>query len=68
MPTKRRDPLLTVRDVAEQLNVHYLTALNLVAAGEFPNAVNIGGEGTRRRYRIPQGDVDGYLQSKKLTR
>ena len=66
MPTKKRDPLLTLAEVREQLRVSYARVINLVHEGEFPNAVNIGGEGTGARYRVPQGDVDRFLESRRL--
>lgn len=66
MPTKKRDPMVEVKDIADQLGIHYLTAVRLVADGKFPNAINIGGDGTSRRYRIPQSDVDVYRDSLRV--
>lgn len=66
MPTKKPDPMLTAKEVAEQLGVTYLKVLNLINAGEFPNAINTGGEGNGRRYGIPQSDVHNWRESRKV--
>jgi excisionase family DNA binding protein len=61
-----RTALLTVKQVAEQLGVHYKTACELVAGGEIP-AHNIGSTGNGKRYRIRQSDLDRWLQSRRTT-
>ena len=58
-------PMLTVMQVAKQLQISYDAVLNLIAAGEL-TAHNIsGGHGTGARYRIDQRDLDRWLESRK---
>lgn len=68
MPSKqqRADEWLTLREIAAEYKLHYLTVTNLRAAGEFPNAINVGGEGTRSRYRVPRKDVDAWRDSLRV--
>ena len=60
-------PMLTVMQVAKQLQISYDGVLNLIAAGEL-TAHNIsGGHGTGARYRIDQRDLDRWLESRKIS-
>lgn len=66
MPTKKPDPMVSLREVCKQLSVSYSHVINLVHQGEFPNVVNIGGDWRSARYRIPQSDVDRFLESRRM--
>lgn len=52
--------LLTVQQVADCLQLHYRTVLNLILLGEL-SAYKIGG-----KYRVAESDLDQYLKSVKV--
>lgn len=57
--------MLTVRQVAERLNISRNTVLRMIARGELPGARKLGGPGTgRKEWRIPTTDIDNYLGSR----
>jgi len=58
--------LLTPRQVAAQIGVHYKTALDLIASGEIPSTNISGGHGTGKRYRTSQRDLDRWLESRRI--
>jgi len=59
--------MLTPKDIAADLQVSYLHALDLINDGvSFPNAINIGGEGTGRRLRVPRTDYEQFLASRRV--
>lgn len=58
---------LTPTEVGTRLGFSYTKVLSLIAAGEFPNARNIGGQGNGRRYEVPLSDVDNWRDSRKVT-
>ena len=49
-------PLLTVAEVAELLRVSNMTVYRLIKAGQI-GAIRVG-----KNYRIPQADLDDYLE------
>lgn len=54
--------MLTVRQVAERLNISRNTVIRMIARGELPGARKLGGPGTgRKEWRIPTEDIDRYL-------
>ncbi len=54
--------MLTTRDAAAALNVSRNTILRMIARGDLPGAVKLGGPGVgRKEWRIPQADIDNYL-------
>ena len=54
--------MLTVRQVAERLNISRNTVLRMIARGVFPGARKLGGPGKgRKEWRIPTEDIDRYL-------
>lgn len=55
------NPLRTASEVADMLNVHYRTVLELRKAGELP-AVAIGGT-----WRFDPDDIQDYINRKKET-
>lgn len=55
------NPLRTAAEVADMLNVHYRTVLELRKAGELP-AVAIGGT-----WRFDPDDIQDYINRKKET-
>jgi len=57
---------LTPKNVADQLGLHHRTVLSLIDSGAFPNAINLGGSGRGRRYRIPKADVARFLASRRV--
>ena len=66
MPTKKPDPLLSAKDVADQLGLSHRNVLNRIAQGEFPTAINKGSEGRGRHYAIPQSAVDNWLEARRI--
>lgn len=59
MENEEKDPqYLNVEQVARQLDVHRLTVIGFVTAGEL-KAVKIG-----RRWRFRQQDVDSFIDEK----
>ena len=66
MPTKKPDPLLSAKEVADQLGLSHRNVLSRLAAGEFPNAINKGSEGRGRHYAIPQSAVDNWLEQRRV--
>ena len=63
MPNKSIPALLTSAEVAARLKVTTRTVARLVARGEFPNALKIGG-GASAPFAIPESDLIAY--QKKL--
>jgi excisionase family DNA binding protein len=57
--------LLTTRQVAERLSIHHKTAQRLVASGEIPNKINVGGEGAGARWRVSETDLQLWIESRK---
>jgi len=54
--------MLTTRDAAQRVRLHRNTILRMIARGDLPGAVKLGGPGVgRREWRIPQADIDNYL-------
>jgi excisionase family DNA binding protein len=49
-------PLLTVAEVADLLRVSNMTVYRLIKAGQM-GAIRVG-----KNYRIPQADLDDYLE------
>ena len=56
MGTATPGPLLTVAEVAELLRVSNMTVYRLIKAGQI-GAIRVG-----KNYRIPQADLDDYLE------
>lgn len=57
--------MLTVRQVAEKLGVHYKTAGQLVASGEIPATNVSGGTGPGIRWRVDQADLELWIKSRR---
>lgn len=54
--------MLTTREAAAALNVSRNTIRRMIARGDLPGAVKLGGPGVgRKEWRIPQTDIDNYL-------
>lgn len=58
--TPGREPDLTVREVAEALNVHPETVRQLARQGKFRNAYKTGTGATGSQIRVPWSDVEDY--------
>ena len=56
MGTATPGPLLTVAEVADLLRVSNMTVYRLIKAGQI-GAIRVG-----KNYRIPQADLDDYLE------
>ena len=56
MGTGTPGPLLTVAEVADLLRVSNMTVYRLIKAGQI-GAIRVG-----KNYRIPQADLDDYLE------
>lgn len=63
MPSKQTLDLLDAAGLAERLQVSRRTALRLLAAGEFPNARQVG-RGPRAPFVVPLADVIAYERRK----
>lgn len=54
--------MLSTRKAAEALDVSTKTILRMIARGDLPGAVKLGGAGKgRKEWRIPQADLDNYM-------
>ncbi len=54
--------MLTTREAAAALNVSRNTILRMIARGDLPGAVKLGGPGVgRKEWRIPQADINQHL-------
>ena len=54
--------MLTTRDAAAALNGSRTTILRMIARGDLPGAVKLGGPGVgRKEWRIPTEAIDNYL-------
>lgn len=54
--------MLTTREAAAALNVSRNTILRMIARGDLPGAVKLGGPGVgRKEWRIPTEAIDNYL-------
>lgn len=54
--------MLTTREAAAALNVSRNTIRRMIARGDLPGAVKLGGPGVgRKEWRIPQADLDNYM-------
>lgn len=54
--------MLSTRKAAEALDVSTKTIIRMIARGDLPGAVKLGGPGVgRKEWRIPQADLDNYL-------
>ena len=54
--------MLTTRDAAAALNVSRNTILRMIARGDLPGAVKLGGPGVgRKEWRIQQADINQHL-------
>jgi excisionase family DNA binding protein len=58
--TPGREPDLTVREVAEAINMHPETVRQLARQGKFPNAYKTGSGSSSSPIRIPSADVEDY--------
>lgn len=57
--SKHTSQLLTTRQVADMLSVHYYTAYKLIAGGTIP-AVRTSGK-AKAQYRVRVSDVQAYI-------
>lgn len=57
--------MLTIRDVAERLNVSQEVVLTHVRAGRL-KAANVGLGSARPRWRISEDDLDAFLASRAV--
>jgi excisionase family DNA binding protein len=55
-----RVPDMTVRQVAEALNIHPETVRTMARSGDFPNAYKTGRGTHSSHIRIPWADVEDY--------
>jgi excisionase family DNA binding protein len=55
-----REPDMTVRQVAEALNIHPETVRTMARSGDFPNAYKTGRGGHANHIRVPWLDVENY--------
>lgn len=54
--------MLTTRDAAAALNVSRNTILRMIARGDLPGAVKLGGPGVgRKEWRIPTEAINQHL-------
>lgn len=59
--TKRNEKLMTPKDVALRLDVHYRKVMELIKAGDIP-AYRIGNQ-----YRIKKEALDKYINNNAVT-
>jgi excisionase family DNA binding protein len=55
-----REPDMTVKYVAEALNLHPETVRTMARSGDFPNAYKTGRGNQSNHIRIPRADVGAY--------
>jgi excisionase family DNA binding protein len=60
MKEDKQDHLITIRDVSSRLNLSTRAVYRLIAAGEFPRPVKVGGA-----TRFYASDLENFLQSLK---
>jgi excisionase family DNA binding protein len=64
MPKQIIPELLTVRQVAEMLDVTTRTVQRMVRRGDFPGAYQLPG-GSHSTFVIPKSDLDAYLAARE---
>lgn len=62
------EKLLTSPEVAKRLGVTPATINNWAKAGYFPRAYRINPMSSRSAWRIPEGDVDAFVEKRRKER
>lgn len=57
-----REPDMTVREVADSLNLHPETVRTMTRSGDFPNAYKTAAGKQSNPVRIPWADVEDYCK------
>ena len=63
-----REEILTTAAAAKLLGISPLTLAKWLAAGNFPNAYRLNPLKTQSPWRIPQGDIDDFIQKRRQLR
>ena len=62
------EKILTSPEVAKILGVNPTTITNWAKAGYFPRAYRVNPMSKRSAWRIPQGDVDAFVEKRRKER